>query len=105
MSAWAPAASPGDRSDRRPSERPNDHQAGRQISTKRSSYGRFLRTLPADVVARVLAERAAGSTLQAIVDRLHADAVPTARGGRCWRPCTVAAVLESIKLDQAATAA
>jgi len=57
------------------------------------------RTLSDEVVARIVAERAAGRTLQAIADGLAADGVPTARGGRCWYPRTVLAVLESAALD------
>ncbi|MGO9903472.1 MAG: hypothetical protein ACLP0J_28175 [Solirubrobacteraceae bacterium] len=35
--------------------------------------------------------RAGGDTLQAIADRLNDDAVPTVRGGSCWRPSSVQA--------------
>ena len=61
-------------------------------------------TLPESVRARIAAERAAGSTLQAIADRLTADGIPTARGGR-WTHCTVRKVLESLALDAMAVAA
>jgi DNA invertase Pin-like site-specific DNA recombinase len=49
-------------------------------------------TLPPEVVARVRRERAAGSTLQAIADRLNHDQVPTGQGGECWRPSSVRTV-------------
>jgi len=47
----------------------------------------------ADVVRRILAQRDAGATLQAIADGLVAAGVPTARGGASWYPSTVRAVL------------
>jgi DNA invertase Pin-like site-specific DNA recombinase len=53
------------------------------------------RTLPDDVIARIVSERAEGRTLVAIADRLTADAVPTARGGPVWRASTVDSVLRS----------
>ena len=37
--------------------------------------------------------RAANMTLQAIADRLNAEAVPTLRGGALWRPSSVQAAL------------
>jgi DNA invertase Pin-like site-specific DNA recombinase len=52
-------------------------------------------SLPADVVGRIVRQREAGRTLQAIADGLNADEVPTAQGGRQWYPSTVAAVLRS----------
>lgn len=54
-----------------------------------------------DVVARIVAERAAGRSLPAIARSLVADGVPTAQGGATWYPSTIAAVLKS----QAARAA
>lgn len=51
------------------------------------------RTLADDVVARIVAERAAGRTLTAIADGLNADQVQTAQGGNGWYPSTVRAVL------------
>ncbi|MGI0131170.1 MAG: recombinase family protein [Thermoplasmata archaeon] len=50
------------------------------------------RVLPDAVVGRIVGERAAGRTLQAIAAGLHADGVATAQGG-VWRPGTVAVVL------------
>jgi DNA invertase Pin-like site-specific DNA recombinase len=57
------------------------------------------RSLPPELVGRIVAQRSSGATLQAIANGLHADGVPTARGGACWRPCTIAAVLHSVALD------
>jgi Recombinase len=37
--------------------------------------------------------RKRGVTLQAICDKLNAEGVPTARGGRMWRPTSLRAVL------------
>jgi DNA invertase Pin-like site-specific DNA recombinase len=42
---------------------------------------------------RIAAMRAANMTLQAIADRLNAEAVPTLRGGREWRPSSIQAAL------------
>jgi DNA invertase Pin-like site-specific DNA recombinase len=52
-------------------------------------------TLRDVVVARIVAEHAAGETITAISERLTAEAVPTARGGSRWWPSTVRAVLHS----------
>lgn len=57
------------------------------------------RTLPAAVVERIAAERAAGATLWSIADRLTAENVRTAHGGGRWWPSTVRGVLRSIALD------
>ena len=43
----------------------------------------------AQLAQRIVAERGAGSTWQAIADRLNLDAVPTARGNARWRTPTV----------------
>ena len=43
--------------------------------------------------------RAAGNTFQQIADRLTADGIPTARGGR-WRASTVHRLLRSARLDE-----
>jgi DNA invertase Pin-like site-specific DNA recombinase len=53
------------------------------------------RSLPDDVVSRVVTERSAGRSLRAIADGLVADGVPTGQGGRSWYPSSVAAVLRS----------
>lgn len=54
--------------------------------------------LPDTVRRRISADRAAGDSLRTIADRLKAEAVPTARGGR-WYASTVRAVLNSLNLD------
>lgn len=51
--------------------------------------------LPTEVVARVLRERASGSSMRAIAASLTADEVPTARGGNRWSSSSVQAVLGS----------
>jgi DNA invertase Pin-like site-specific DNA recombinase len=62
------------------------------------------RTLPLAVTERVLVERSAGRTLAAIAEGLNQDGVATARGGKCWYPSTVKAVLVSAELDSAVAA-
>jgi DNA invertase Pin-like site-specific DNA recombinase len=42
--------------------------------------------LPLEITRRIIAERANGSTFQAIADGLMADRVPTARGKSRWYP-------------------
>lgn len=51
------------------------------------------RNLPDEVVARIVSERKAGRTLQAIADGLNDDGVPTAQGGSQWWPSTVGALV------------
>jgi DNA invertase Pin-like site-specific DNA recombinase len=48
-------------------------------------------TLPAHILEHITTERDAGSTWQAIADRLNADSVPTGQGGSTWRPSSVRA--------------
>lgn len=52
-------------------------------------------SLPDAVVERVVTERRQGASLQAIADRLTADGVAGAQGGRRWYPSTVRAALQS----------
>lgn len=54
--------------------------------------------------ARIASERAAGDSLRTIAERLNAEAVPTANGGR-WHASTVKAVLTSLALDAEAAQA
>lgn len=61
--------------------------------------GQGRRTMPRQVLARIVAERDAGASLTAIADRLTADGVPTARGGARWYPSTIAAALDTHRLD------
>ena len=53
------------------------------------------RSLPQKVVDRIGQERRRGATLAAIADRLTADRVQTAQGGRRWYSSTVSGVLRS----------
>jgi DNA invertase Pin-like site-specific DNA recombinase len=53
-------------------------------------------SLPEDVRARIVAERAAGGTLQGIADALNADGVATAHGGKAWYSSTVRAALLAV---------
>jgi DNA invertase Pin-like site-specific DNA recombinase len=56
------------------------------------------RLIPESVVARIVAERAAGATLRGIVHGLNRDGVPTAGGGRSWHIGTVQGVLQQQRL-------
>lgn len=65
--------------------------------------------LPAEVVSRIVAERADGAAWQRIADGLNADGVPTAQGGSMWYPATVRKVAlgqdaAGVTLGAAATA-
>ena len=51
--------------------------------------------LPAEIVDRIRAERAAGKSLRQIANDLNAAATPTAHGGAQWWPSTVRGVLAS----------
>lgn len=72
-----------------------------QLKSQGKRLGRP-RTLPAAVTARIVAARMEGQTLAVIARELNAEEVPTARGGRCWYPSTVKAVLVSAELDDSA---
>jgi DNA invertase Pin-like site-specific DNA recombinase len=50
-------------------------------------------SIPAALAKRIVRMRKRGMTLQAICDTLNAEGVPTARGGRLWRPTSLRAVL------------
>jgi hypothetical protein len=56
------------------------------------------RTLPAEVVSRILHESARGASLADIARRLNRDGVPTAQGGSRWWPSTVRVVLRQRNL-------
>ena len=64
------------------------------LAAKRAAGVRLGRTpsLPAAVVSRVVAERAAGLSFAAVAKLLNDEGVPTAQGGRCWYAATVRAV-------------
>jgi DNA invertase Pin-like site-specific DNA recombinase len=49
--------------------------------------------LPLEVTRRIIAERAAGRTFQAIAEELMADGIPTARGKTRWYAATIKAVV------------
>lgn len=51
------------------------------------------RSLPVEVVERIVRERCAGATMRAIADGLSQDGVPTARGAAAWSTSTVQTVL------------
>jgi DNA invertase Pin-like site-specific DNA recombinase len=53
------------------------------------------RSMPDDVRARIIAERASGRSLQAIAGGLNNDGVATSQGGTRWHPSTVAGVVRS----------
>lgn len=64
------------------------------LAVKRANGVRLGRppALPAEVIARIIAERNAGAGWSAIGRKLDADNVPTAQGGARWYPATVRAV-------------
>lgn len=51
-------------------------------------------TLPADVVARIVSDRASGLSYGKVAAGLNADAVATGQGGSKWYPATVRKVLD-----------
>lgn len=71
-----------------------------QLKSKGVRLGRP-RTMPQEVIERVVNERDQGRTLAAIAHGLNSDGVPTARGGAQWYPSTVKGVLSSRELDAA----
>jgi DNA invertase Pin-like site-specific DNA recombinase len=68
------------------------------LAVKKSQGVRLGRptTMPKKVVNRIRRERAAGKTFAEIADRLNADGVPTAQGGRRWYPATVRYTLSRV---------
>jgi len=67
------------------------------LAVKRARGGRLgaVPALPVEVTRRIVGERAADRTLQAIADGLMADGIPTSRGGTRWYPATIKAVATS----------
>lgn len=62
------------------------------------------RTMSADVLAAIVQMREdEGLSMSAIANRLNAEEIPTARGGKRWYPSTVRSALGTHELDQAAT--
>lgn len=60
--------------------------------------------LPDPVRQRIVSEREDGDTYRQIAERLNAESVPTARGGR-WHPATIGKVCRSVELDEYAARA
>lgn len=58
------------------------------------------RNVPDEVVQRILEQRAAGLTLQAVADGLNGDGISTAQGGTLWRPSSIRSVLTSSERTQ-----
>lgn len=60
------------------------------LAVKRAAGVRLGRppVLPAEVVARIVAEHRDGGSWSGIARKLNVDGVPTAHGGRCWWPST-----------------
>ena len=57
------------------------------------SKARLGAEVPRTIRRKIINMRRGGMTLQAIADQLNAEAVPTVRGGRMWRPSSVQATL------------
>ena len=50
-------------------------------------------SIPKSVRKRIVQERDRGETLASIAERLNADSVPTAHGGKRWYPATIRKIL------------
>jgi DNA invertase Pin-like site-specific DNA recombinase len=81
---------------RRIAERVKSTHAVRRTNGKRAGQPP---ALPQTVRRRIVRQRAAGRSLQAIADDLTSDGVSTAKG-KGWYPSTVAHVLQSVDLDR-----
>jgi len=53
------------------------------------------KSLPDDLVARIVTEKNVGRTMRQIASSLNDDGVPTAHGGKEWSASSVSAVLKS----------
>lgn len=71
------------------------------LAAKKSQGHRLGRVpeIPAATRNRIAEDRAIGLSMAKIADRLNAEGVPTARGGK-WYGSTIAAVLKSVALDE-----
>jgi hypothetical protein len=69
-----------------------EHTEQPRMARRPSRSGRRS-TMSTEVVARIRRERAQGSSLAEIANRLNRDGIPTGQGGRQWWPSTVRAVL------------
>jgi len=63
------------------------------------------RSLPGDVVERIVQARERRDTWKAIADELNREGVPTAQGGRAWYPATVRLVALGAARQQTAETA
>ena len=88
---WGARLIPKDEIDRYLADRTDEPRMRR----RRPARAGRKRTLPAEVVARILDETARGVSLAEIARHLNRDGIPTAQGGRQWWASTVRAVLES----------
>lgn len=88
---WGARLIPKAEIDRYLAERTEEPRARRRPAAR---TGRK-RTLPAEVVSRILHESARGVSLADIARRLNRDGVPTAQGGSRWWPSTVRVVLRT----------
>lgn len=86
---WGTSLIPVDELERLIADR---RRPARRRATPHASAGRRT-TVPAEVVERIRAEHAAGTSLGEIARRLTADRVPTAQSGAQWWPSTVRAIL------------
>jgi DNA invertase Pin-like site-specific DNA recombinase len=73
------------------------------LAVKRAQGVRLGRpsALSTEIVARIIAERDAGSSFRVIADGLTRDEIPTAQGGRAWHASTVRKVLAGQQARQA----
>jgi DNA invertase Pin-like site-specific DNA recombinase len=71
------------------------------LAVKRAQGVRLGRpsTLRPEIVARIVAERVAGSSLRGIANGLTRDRIPTAQGGQAWHASTVRKVLAGQEAD------
>ena len=53
-------------------------------------------TMPDEVAARIVSERASGASLRAIANGLNRDRIPTAQGGKQWHATTVSYTLKRL---------
>lgn len=72
------------------------------LAVKRAQGVRLGRpsNLPVEIVARIVAERDAGSSFRGIADGLTRDSIATAQGGRSWYASTVRKVLSGGQVQQ-----
>lgn len=86
---WGTRVVPVDELQRLLAER---RRAARTEQAPRPQPGRP-RAVPTEVIERIRAQRAGGSSLGAIARELTASRVPTAHGGTQWWPSTVRSIL------------